>query len=61
MSEQQRYHKGELVPAAGTYRCEECGEIWTTAETGVRFPPCDVDKSGRSSWVRVDPHSHQPV
>jgi rubrerythrin len=53
------YGKGELVPSTGTYRCTECGEIWTTDETGVRFPPCDVSKTGHARWVRVDPHTHQ--
>ncbi len=55
------YEKGELVPSAGTYRCTKCGGIWTTYETGVRFPPCDVSKTGHARWVRVDSQTHQPV
>lgn len=53
--EEQVYHKGELVPKAGTYRCLACGEIWTTEETNVRFPPCDVSKTGETRWVLVGP------
>lgn len=52
--EQESYAKGELVPTAGTYRCTECGETWTTDQTHVRFPPCDVSKSGGARWVLVE-------
>jgi rubrerythrin len=52
-SEEHIYHKGELVPEKGTYRCLTCGELWTTEETGVRFPPCDASKSGEARWVKV--------
>jgi rubrerythrin len=50
---QDTYMKGEPVPFKGTYRCTGCGEVWTTQETGVRFPPCDANKSGESKWVLV--------
>jgi hypothetical protein len=46
------YVKGDLVPGPGTYRCT-CGEVWTTDESNVRFPPCDACKSGDSRWTRV--------
>lgn len=49
------YHKGEIVPRAGTYRCDECGELWTTGEINVRFPPCSANKSGAASWHLVSP------
>lgn len=49
----QEYEKGELVPGPGTYRCTGCGEIWTTEESNVRFPPCEANKSGPSRWVKV--------
>lgn len=53
MSEGQvTYGKGELVPSAGTYRCT-CGEVWTTDEADIRFPPCDACKSGDARWSRV--------
>jgi rubrerythrin len=52
-AEARTYEKGELVPHAGTYRCSECGEIWTTREVGVRFPPCDANKSGVARWTEV--------
>jgi hypothetical protein len=54
MNEEQVYQKGELVPQPGTYRCLSCGELWTVGETGVRFPPCDVSKTGEGRWVRVE-------
>jgi hypothetical protein len=50
---QETYAKGELVPAPGTYRCT-CGELWTTDEANVRFPPCDACKSGDAVWTRVN-------
>jgi rubrerythrin len=49
----QTYEKGELVPVPGTYRCTGCGELWTTNEAGVRFPPCDACKTADSRWVLV--------
>jgi rubrerythrin len=49
----EKYRKGEPVPRAGTYRCTECGERWTASETGVRFPPCEVNKTGHAEWVLV--------
>lgn len=52
-SNAEAYQKGELVPSPGTYRCTACGEIWTVDQTGVRFPPCDVDKEGQGRWVQV--------
>lgn len=48
------YQKGELVPGPGTYRCTGSGELWTTHESNVRFPPCDVCKSGDCRWVAVE-------
>jgi rubrerythrin len=60
-TESDSWEKGELVPGPGTYRCTECGEIWTTAENNVRFPPCDVSKTGGARWIRVDPTTHRPV
>jgi rubrerythrin len=54
------YEKGELVPSVGTYRCTECGEIWSTDETGVRFPPCEISKTGHARWEQVDPLTHEP-
>lgn len=52
-SETNSYQKGELVPAPGTYRCTVCGELWTTDQANIRFPPCDVDKQGQGRWVLV--------
>lgn len=49
---QQTYAKGELVPEPGTYRCT-CGELWSTNERNIRFPPCDACKSGDQRWTRV--------
>lgn len=49
---QETYTKGELVPVPGTYRCT-CGELWTTDQVNVRFPPCDACKSGDARWTRV--------
>jgi hypothetical protein len=47
------YQKGELVPGPGTYRCTVCGEEWTINESNVRFPPCEVDKTGTARWVKI--------
>lgn len=52
--QEQIFRKGEPVPRAGTYRCLSCGELWTTEETGVRFPPCDASKTGEARWVFVE-------
>jgi hypothetical protein len=52
-TELNTYQKGELVPSPGTYRCTACGELWTTDEIGVRFPPCDACKSGEGRWELV--------
>ena len=49
--EREGYEKGEIVPAPGTYRCTGCGEIWTADQSGVRFPPCDDDKTGSARWI----------
>lgn len=55
----ETYRKGELVPGPGTYRCTACGELWTTAEGNVRFPPCDNCKTGDGTWQR-DPRRGHP-
>lgn len=47
------YAKGELVPGVGTFRCTGSGEIWTTDQSNVRFPPCDVCKDGNCRWQAV--------
>jgi len=52
MTEATEYTKGDLVPGPGTYRCT-CGELWSTPEGRVRFPPCDACKSGDARWVKV--------
>jgi len=52
MQQQETYQKGELVPGPGTYRCTGSGEVWTTNESNVRFPPCEVCKDGNCHWVR---------
>ena len=53
MEQQETYEKGELGPGPGTYRCTGSGEVWTTNEDRVRFPPCEVCKDGNCHWVRV--------
>lgn len=55
-ADEETWEKGELVPGPGTYRCTGCGEIWTTDQDHVRFPPCDVNKDGTSRWVRAEGH-----
>lgn len=52
-TDEETWEKGELVPGPGTYRCTGCGEVWTTDQDHVRFPPCEVNKDGSSRWVRV--------
>lgn len=56
---QDSYEKGELVPGPGTYRCTGCGEVWSVDQSGVRFPPCDDDKTGQARWVRADAAGNQ--
>lgn len=51
------YEKGELVPEPGTYRCTGCGETWTANQVGIRFPPCQDDKSGQARWLLVQPEA----
>ena len=47
---EETYLKGELVPAAGVYRCCACGEVWETDQDHVRFPPCEANKTGEARW-----------
>ena len=51
------FQKGEPVPKPGVYRCGDCGEIWTTNEKNVRFPPCTANKSGAGRWHFVSGNS----
>jgi hypothetical protein len=49
---QETYEKGDLVPGPGTYRCS-CGELWSTSEKNVRFPPCEACKHGGARWIQI--------